>query len=125
MIDTNNADRITSVNDATMGNCLRIRPYINGAIALNLASDLETPLTCSGFGFWVYNPSNVDITLRMWMYKGEGHTSAMEVFNYVAPAGQWTFAYAGFEVISTYNFQIADFTNSGAALLFKNISFFA
>ena len=125
VIDTNNADRITSYSDATMGNCLRLRPYADGAVALNKAEDFETPLECSSIGFWVYNSSENNITLRMWMYKGAGHTSAIEIGNVTAVAGQWTYCFMGFSTLSTYNFQIADFTNSGTALLFKNICFFA
>ena len=123
VIDTANADRITSVNDSVMGSCLRIRPYSNGAIALNLAQDLETPLECNSFGFWVYNPSENDIDLRIWMYKSTSHTSSFEIATVTAVAGQWTYCYSVFTALSTYNFQIADFTNSGVGLLFDNISF--
>ena len=123
VVDTNNADRITSEIDFTMGSCLRIRPYSNGAIALNLAEDLATPLECNSFGFWVYNPSANDITLRIWMYKGTAHSNNIEISSATALAGQWTYCYSSFTTLSTYNFQIADFTNSGVALRFDNISF--
>lgn len=123
VIDTEHEDRLTSYEFGVSGSAVKWRPWRDGAVALNLNEDFQTPIECQHFGYWVYNPSDNDVTLRMWMYKGTGHTSSMEIGSHVAKANQWTYCFIGFNSLMTYNFQIADFTYSGAALIFDNICF--
>ena len=71
------------------------------------------------------------------MYRGAGLTSNAELTNgsnsdsrAIAKAGQWTYVILYFDNTNfnaetkIYNFQIADFTNSNAALTFDNIALF-
>lgn len=123
VIDSIHEDRLTSYTDGINGSAVQWRPWNDGAVALNLAEDFVTPIQCSHFGYWVYNPSDNDITLRMWMYKDQNHNLSVEIEKHVAKAKQWTYYYGSFNELMTYNFQIADFSNSGVALIFDNISF--
>ena len=123
VVDTEHEDRLTSNANGISGSAVQWRPWRDGAVALNLAEDFQTPIQCQHFGYWVYNPSDSDVTLRMWMYLGTGHTSSKEIGSHVAKANQWTYCFIGFNSLMTYNFQIADFTNSGVALIFDNICF--
>ena len=126
-IDTVNDDRVDSVNYATISHnrAIRRRGYTGGAVALNLAEDLSTGITVKNICFWVYNSSANDITLRNWVYKAKNFGSNLEVSgNVPAAAGEWTFLSLGFTESTVYNFQLADFTNSGVALVYDNISLY-
>lgn len=123
-VDNSNADRFVSYENGVAGSAMQRRGYSGGAVAVNFASDFETPITVKNVGFWVYNPSASDITLRMWGYKAAGFQSNFETGNVTAVAGQWTYCRMGFTEATIYNFQIADFTNSGVALVFDNISLY-
>ena len=125
--DNVNDDRIVSVNYATVSHDRAIgrRGYTGGAVALNLAHDLSSPVTVKNMCFWVYNPSNSDITLRNWVYRATNFGSNLEVSGDVpAAAGEWTFLSLGFTECSVYNWQLADFTNSGVILVYDNISLY-
>ena len=122
-VDTSNADRFVSYENGICGSAMQRRGYSGGAVAVNLAADM-TPDEVSNNGFWVYNPGSSDLTLRMWIYKGAGLTSNAELGSVTAVAGQWTYCRMGFTKASIYNFQIADFNNSGVALVFDNIVLF-
>ena len=125
-VDNSNADRITSNTDEFIsGNgSLTRRGYTGGAVALNLQSDFASAKTVSRIQFWVYNPSGNDITLRLWVYSATGFSSNHELNNAFAIANQWTYISIEFSSYSIYNFQIADFTNSGVYLSFDNIYLF-
>ena len=122
-VDSSNADRFVSYENGICGSAMQRRGYSGGAVAVNLAADM-TPVEVSNIGFWVYNPGSSDLTLRMWIYKGAGLTSNAELGSVTAVAGQWTYCRMGFTKASIYNFQIADFNNSGVALVFDNIVLF-
>ena len=122
-VDNSNADRFVSYENGICGSAVQRRGYSGGAVALNLAADM-TPVEVSNIGFWVYNPGSSDLTLRMWIYKGAGLTNNAELGSVTAVAGQWTYCRMGFTKASIYNFQIADFNNSGVALVFDNIVLF-
>lgn len=122
-VDSSNADRFVSYENGICGKAMQRRGYSGGAVAVNLAADMD-PVEVSNIGFWVYNPGASDLTLRMWIYKGAGLTSNAELGNVTAVAGQWTYCRMGFTKASIYNFQIADFNNSGVALVFDNIVLF-
>ena len=122
-VDNSNADRFVSSENGICGSAVQRRGYSGGAVALNLAADM-TPVEVSNIGFWVYNPGSTDLTLRMWIYKGAGLTNNAELGSVTAVAGQWTYCRMGFTKASIYNFQIADFNNSGVALVFDNIVLF-
>ena len=124
-VDTGNDDRLVSVNYASIshGSAVRRRGYTGDAVALNLGSDLNPGVEVQNICFWVYNPSGSDITLRNWVYKANNFGSNVEVSgNVPAAAGQWTFLSLGFTKATIYNWQLADFTKSGVALVYDNIS---
>ena len=126
-VDSDNDDRLVSINYASISNnrALRRRGYGSNAVSIVLANDLSSPATVQNICFWVYNPSDNDITLRNWVYKGTGYSSNVEVSgNVPAAAHQWTFLSLGFTQAAVYNFQLADFTNSGVALAYDNISIY-
>lgn len=118
-VDADSADRIVSVNNSISGFALQRRGWTGGAVALNLNEDLDEAVG-SSFGFWVYNPSSTDISLRMWGYKSTNFGSNFEMSSVTAKANSWTYCYASLSG-KIYNFQIGDFTNSGVDLIFDNI----
>ena len=122
-VDSSNNDRFVSYENGVAGSAMQRRGYGSGAVAVNLAADME-PVEVSNIGFWVYNSSANDITLRMWIYKGANLSNNAELGSVTAVAGQWTYCRMGFTKAAIYNFQIADFTNSGVALVFDNICLF-
>ena len=125
-VDNSNADRITSnTTEFVCGTgSVKRRGYSGNAVALNFQNDFSPALTCANVQFWVYNPSSSDITLRMWGYKGTNLQSNFETGSVTAKAGQWTYVAMGFTSASIYNFQIADFNNTGVYLSFDNIYLF-
>ena len=122
-VDTGNADRITSnTTEFVSGtSAVKRRGYSGGAVALNFNSDFSPALTLANVYFWVYNPSSSDITLRMWYYRAANFGSNGETGSVVAKANGWTYLAMGFTSGTVYNFQIADFTNSGVYLTFDDI----
>ena len=122
-VDTGNADRITSnTTEVVSGySSVKRRGYTGGAVALNFNSDFSSAITVQAVQFWVYNPSGSDISLRMWGYKAKNFGTNFEVTAVTAVAGQWTYVAMGFTSASIYNFQIADFNNTGTYLSFDNI----
>ena len=125
-VDTGNADRITSNTEQFVSGTgsVKRRGYSGGAVALNFYNDFSPAKTVANVQFWVYNPSGSDITLRMWGYKAVNFGSNFETGTVVATAGQWTYVAMGFTSASIYNFQIADFNNTGVYLSFDNIALF-
>lgn len=125
-VDNSNADRITSNTTEFVSGTgsVKRRGYSGGAVALNFNSDFSPAKTVASIQYWVYNPSGSDITLRMWGYKATGFGSNFETGTVTAKAGQWTYVAMGFTSAAIYNFQIADFNNTGAYLSFDNILFF-
>ena len=127
-VDSSNSDRIVSntTQFVTGTGSLKLRGYSGGAVALNLKSDFSTPKTVKNIHFWVYNPNGSDITLRLFGYRTTGLSTSdyFEAGNVTAKASSWTYLAMGFTEASIYNFQIADFTNSGAYLSFDNIYLF-
>lgn len=124
-VDTGNADRLTSnTTEFVSGTgALKRRGWTGGAVALNFNSDFSPAKTVKQVQFWVYNPSEGDITLRMWGYKATGFNSNFETGSVTAKAGQWTYVSMGFNEATIYNWQIADFNNTGVYLTFDNIVF--
>ena len=125
-VDNSNADRITSNTTEFVSGTgsVKRRGYSGGAVALNFNSDFATAKTVKNVQFWVYNPSASDITLRMWGYKATGFGSNFETGSVTAKAGQWTYVAMGFTQAAVYNWQIADFNNTGVYLSFDNIALF-
>ena len=137
-VDTSNANRYERDSEhAIEGTAMKRKGWNSGAVATNLNEDLEGKTGLRAFGFWVYNPGESDVGLRVWMYRGAGLTSNAELTNgsnsdsrAIAKAGQWTYVILYFDNTNfnaetkIYNFQIADFTNSNAALTFDNIALF-
>lgn len=127
-VDNINADRITSnTTEFVSGSgSVKRRGYTGGGVALNFNSDWSPAKTLGSVQFWVYNPHSSDITLRMWVYKATSFGSNGEIGSVTAKTGQWTYVAMGFGSYAgaIYNFQIADFNNTGAYLSFDNIYFF-
>ena len=123
-VDTGNADRFTSVDNGITGKGMKVRAYSGGRYAFCFANDFGSPITVSNVGFWVYNSSNKDVTLRMWYYQGTGLTNNGETGTVTAKAGGWTYCRMGFGSKNIYNFQIADFNKTGVELVFDNICLF-
>ena len=123
-VDTGNTDRIDAVENGVAGGAMKVRAWKGGRYALNFLNDFAEPITVSNVGFWVYNSGETDVTLRMWGYKAAGFQSNFETGSVTAVAGQWTYVRMGFTSAAIYNFQIADFTNTGTYLVFDNICLF-
>ena len=130
-VDNTNADRITQNTDQWIGGgaSVKRRGYSGGAVAFNLQDDLAAIKTVSNIAYWVYNPSGSDIVLRQWIYKATNFGSNGEIGSVTAKAGQWTYCQMGFDHFTLgtdplYNFQIADFNNTGVYLSFDNICLF-
>ena len=126
-VDDSNADRITSNTTQYVSGTgsVKRRGYSGGAVALNFNADFSSAITVKNVHYWVYNPSASDITLRMWGYKSTNLPSNnnFETGSVTAKANQWTYVAMGFTSASIYNFQIADFNNTGVYLSFDNIYF--
>ena len=122
-VDTGNSDRITSntTEYVSGGGAVKRRGWTGGAVALNFNADFSPAKTVSNVYFWVYNPSGSDISLRMWGYKATNFGSNFETGSVTAKAGKWTYLAMGFTSASIYNFQIADFNNTGTYLTFDDI----
>ena len=125
-VDNSNADRLTSNTTEYVSGigALKRRGYSSNAVALNFNNDFSPAITVSNVSFWVYNPSGNNITLRMWGYKGTGLSSNFETATITARSNQWTFINMYFEEKTIYNWQIADFQNTGVYLTFDEICFF-
>ena len=133
-VDTGNDDRITSntTEYVSGGGSVKRKGWNGGAVALNFLNDFSPAIEVTSVQFWVYNPSGSDITIRMWYYLAANLNSNGETGSVTAKAGQWTYVAMGFGIQNgneftprtIYNFQIADFTNSGAYLSFDDILFF-
>ena len=124
-VDTNNADKITSVENGIAGSAMRVRAWNGGRYSVYLKNDLE-PAAYKGIGFWVYNSGEQDVALNLFVYtaasaNGMPSSSAYQnPGNVTAKAGGWTYCRMGFNY-TIYNFQILDNTSKGIALVYDNI----
>lgn len=125
-VDTSNADRVAADTSHYISgtNAAKLRSFTGGPVTLNLNSDISGGVTVKNIGFWVYNPSGSDISLRIWVYKGTSFGSNAEIGSLTAEANGWTYCQMGFTSAKIYNFQIANFNNSSAALTYDNIILF-
>ena len=131
-VDNSNANRIERDEAHFVGGAAsaKWKGWTGGAVSMSLKEDWATAKELQNLHFWVYNPSESDVTLRIWIYKGTGMNNNAEQGGMVAKAGQWSYYSMGFCDGSNaltdpiYNFQIADFTNSGVFLSFDNIALF-
>ena len=106
------------------GKALEMEGNKSARISLALKSGLPG-VTLKNVGFWVYNPSNSDITLRQWIYKSANFGGAEEIGSVTAKAGQWTLCLMGFGSKTIYNVQVADFAKTGVNLIFDNFTLYA
>lgn len=145
-VDTSNADRLQrdTTNYVSGSGAMSVRPYANSnggwCYAFNKQTDIAGGLECMNIGYWVYNSSEKDIVISMWVYTSAAMASNKQTGNVTAKAGQWTYVAMGFgEVIddkyyniTVYNFQISVWhdanpsnTNAtGTRLTFDNIVLF-
>lgn len=125
-VDNSNSNRFLSdtTHFVSGTGALQRRGYGGGSVAHVLANDLATPVTVGNIAFWVYNSSANDLEIRMWIYKGQNLSNNAETGSVTAKANGWSYCTMGFTTASIYNFQIADFNNSGVALVFDNIIVF-
>ena len=105
---------------------MSVRPYggTNNVVGLSMLNDLETATAYKNIGFWVYNSSENDITLRTWVYNSTGLSGAQEIGNLTAKAGGWTYCCMGFNYGAIYNFNISNWNGSANALVFDDICLF-
>ena len=131
-VDTANADRFTSNTTEFVSGTgsMKRKAHASYKIAHCFASDFDPAKAVKNVHFWVYNPGETDINLRIWIYKGTGLTSNAELTANarVAKHGQWTYISLGTDA-TIYNFQIAVFkegTNTDVSpyLSFDNIAVF-
>ena len=94
------------------------------AVGLTLRNDFATAVQLESIGFWVYNPSNVDITLRTWVFASKSYGGAAEIGQLTAKANGWTYCRMGFTKGNYYNVNICDWTKGGATLTFDDICLF-
>ena len=128
-VDSSNTDRITSVENGKVGKGLTLRtvPGTGDRLALNHNGDIQTGgKVAKSLSFWVYNPSDADATLRLWIYKASNSFDEprAEIGSVTAKAGAWTYCQCGFAQATIYNFQIANFACGGNALVFDSICIF-
>ena len=136
-IDTTNEDRVYSNGNhyVSGSSALSLKGTSNsGHVAFSLANDLSSRISVKYINFWVYNPTDSDIDVRIWVYSatGFGTNVELEAGYKTAKAHSWTYCYAchysnstTIATTSSYNFQIADLTGSGANLSFDNVLFYA
>ena len=121
-VDTSHADRFQPDTRHILAGSqgMNARPYSDGAVGIALNSDVNgnsSIQSTKAMGFWVYNPGESDITLRLFEYTGANLTSAQEfqgssgVSNYNAKAKQWSYIYGVYpkslsNSTKLYNFQI-------------------
>ncbi len=131
-VDTGNTDRINSNTTQFVSGTgsVKVRAWTGGRYALNFLNDFSLAKKVQNVQFWVYNSSATDVTLRMWYYQATNFGSNGETGSVTAKANGWTYCAMGFGSGSgdgnrtIYNFQIADFTKTGAYLSFDNIVLF-
>ena len=113
------------------GSAMKNNGWTGGNLAINLMQDFAGGIKAKSFGFWVYNPSDEDIKVRVWIYKGANLANNQELTDYQTE-GQlinkegWTFLQWG---VATYlsgdakmfNFQIGNFSKKDVKLTYDNI----
>ena len=123
-----NEDKI--VNDRehyiSLGNAMKIRPYAGGGAGFALLHDFDTPQTLSSIDFWVYNPTNSSVHLRLFTYGAQRFNAAHEFASVDVPKG-WSYHSIKFTAADIYNFQILDLNSagtgsSGVALTYDDIA---
>lgn len=128
-VDTTNENRFERDEEHFVSGtgAMKRKGWTGGAVAVNLGADFAIAKQVSNIHFWVYNPTdNANIKIRVWVYKAANFGSNQEVITngFSIVANGWTYCSVGFTKAGVYNFQLADFTNSGAALTFDNIYLF-
>lgn len=106
--DTTNADRIVSIQYNRVGgtNSLKLRTFSGGKSTLNLNSDISVS-NIKNIGFWIFNSSSSDVTVRLFYYTGANFTSGSEIGSVTATAKGWTFCCMGFSsAVTLRNFQL-------------------
>ena len=94
------------------------------AIGVTLRADFEEAQQIKSMGFWVYNPSENDVNLRLWSFRGKNWQDCDELGTCTAKAGKWTYIRIGIPSNKQliYNFNISDFTKTGVTLIFDDIA---
>ena len=143
-IDTTNDDRFAKNTNAVTGGVavkLRANQGVGNATSISLAKDFRTPKKVSSMQFWVNNPGANDIYLSVWVYKGEGYQTAIEIAsnndhkatavnrNDMTPANSYVYICLSFDECEIYNWQIAEMaagtaSTSDVPLSFDNIVVF-
>ena len=128
-VDNNeeHTDRIVSdtTNFVAGTGAMSVRPYSGSgnAVGLSLKEDFAEAKALKNIGFWIYNSSDKDISLRTWVYTSKGLSGAAEIGGLTAKANGWTYCRMGFDK-TIYNFNISNWNGSANALVFDNIVLF-
>ena len=139
--DNGNSDRVSADTEHYLGkeggNGVKLRPCAGQSdkgekyrVSISLKGDFAEPVPTTSLSFWVYNPGESDITLRAWGYLegnyGENRFEYQANTTLTAKAGAWTYMNLSYwkdnapQRKSIYNFQVANFNGSDAALTFEN-----
>ncbi|MBO4856355.1 MAG: hypothetical protein J5511_03180 [Bacilli bacterium] len=123
--DTSHADRIVKdvVNYVGGAGAMKVRGWADGLTGISPTNDINLAGSAyHNIGFWVYNPSGSDITVRLFIYGGAGMTSAQEITSKTAKANSWVYCRVGFtsNASTIYNYQLT--YQSATYLTFDNIS---
>lgn len=124
-VDSSNGDRIEAdtINYTSGPSGAKLRGYSGGS-AICLNSDIKTS-GVNTFCFWVYNPSNAPITLRIWLYKAASFGTNEELTAKTVPAGSWSYYRMGYGNNKTiYNFGITTLgANTSSSIIVDDIWF--
>ncbi len=125
-VDTDNASRYERDTEHFVSGtgAMKRKGWTGGAVATNLNVDFNPARSLENIGFWVYNPTANKIEISQWIYKASNLGSNEQIGSVYAEPNTWSYCVMGFGQKTIYNFQIADFTNSGAAFTFDNIVLF-
>ncbi|MBQ7995650.1 MAG: hypothetical protein IJ247_05520 [Bacilli bacterium] len=114
VVDTSNGDRVSQdkTNVLSGSSSLKLRALnVTGRVGLALNNDIAEK-NYGNIGFWAYNPTESDVTIRLFIYKAASLGSNAEIGSVTAKAGGWSYCSCGFGSKFTvgtdtlYNFQL-------------------
>ena len=102
----NNADRVTQdTTNFRSGSGLKLRAYSSDRFALAM-KDFDQAYNCKNLSFWVYNPSESDVSIQVFGYTATGYNSNFTIKGTTAIHQGWTYISAGWTAKNVYAFQV-------------------